>query len=295
MTGALISGALVGLGLWCVVAGWQLRRPSLATVVANLDGAAPTRSGRARLDEIATALPLAPGGAAVADLRLLRRDPASWATERLTVAVAGGVAGLAWIGVVGSVLSLPLWIRLVFVLVLTAAGTALPLLTLRSQAASRREEIRVALGAYLDLVAVALSAGAGVEEAMVDAAKIGSGVGFSEVGDALNAARRAGEPAWVALGRLGTELGIGELADLASTLALVGTEGARARETLLARARGLRRDQIAAAEAAAARRTEAAYVPVALQFVGFLSSSTPPCFVWPKACPDQLTGKVPPP
>jgi Flp pilus assembly protein TadB len=165
---------------------------------------------------------------------------------------------------------MPLWIRLAFVLALAAAGTMLPIVTLRSQAAARREEIRLALGAYLDLVAVALSAGAGVEEGMVEAAKIGHGVCFTEVGDALTAARRAGEPAWVALDRLGHDLGVDEIADLASTLALVGTEGARARETLLARARGLRRDQIAAAEGAAARRTEAAYVPVALQFVGFL-------------------------
>lgn len=270
MIGALITGALVGLGLWCVVVGWQVRRPSLATVVANLDGVTAAKSGRARLDELAAALPLRPRPAAAADLRLIGRDPAAWATERLTVGVVGGIAGLLWVGVVGSVLSLPLWARLAFVVALAAAGSTLPILTLRSQAAGRRGQIRAALGAYLDLVAVALSAGAGVEEAMADAAKTGSGVGFTEIGDALNAARRAGEPAWVALGRLGADLGIDELSDLASTLALVGTEGARARETLLARARGLRRDQIAAAEAAAARRTEAAYVPVVLQFVGFL-------------------------
>lgn len=270
MTSALIFGALIGIGAWCVVIGLQARRPSLATVLANLDGVAPTRSGRARLDDLAANLPLAPRAAAATDLALLGRDPASWATERLMVAVAGAIAGLLWVGVVGSAVSMPLWISLVFVLALAAAGTALPIVTLRSQAAARREEIRLALGAYLDLVAVALSAGAGVEEAMVEAAGVGSGVGFAEVADALTAARRAGEPAWVAIDRLGHDLGVDELSDLASTLALVGIEGARARETLLARARGLRRDQIAAAEGAAARRTEAAYVPVALQFVGFL-------------------------
>jgi tight adherence protein C len=130
--------------------------------------------------------------------------------------------------------------------------------------------LRVALGAYFDLVAVALSAGAGVEEAMGEAATIGVGSGFTEISDALTSARRAGEAPWIAIGRLAQDLDIGELRDLASTLSLVGTEGARARETLLARARGLRRDQITAAEAAAARRTEAAYVPVGFQFVGFL-------------------------
>ena len=272
MISALSFGALIGLGAWCVVISLRARRPSLATVLANLEGAAPApaRSGRARFDELAATLPLGPRPAAAADLALLGRDGASWATERLMVCAAAGVAGLLWVGVVGSVLSLPLWVRLAVVVALMSAGTALPVLTLRSQAAARREEIRLALGAYFDLVAVALSAGAGVEEAMIEAAKVGSGVGFTEVSDALIAARRAGQPAWVALDRLGRGLGIDEIADLASTLALVGTEGARARETLLARARGLRRDQIAAAEAAAARRTEAAYIPVALQFVGFL-------------------------
>jgi len=270
MTGALVVGALVGLGIWCVVVGGQVRRPSLATVVSRLDGAPPARSGRARLDDLAAALPLGPRRSAAANLRLLGRDPAGWASERLVVGVLGAIAGLGWTSVVGSALALPLWIRLLFVLGLAAAGTTLPIITLRSQADARRAELRVALGAYLDLVGVALSAGAGVEEAMGDAATIGVGVGFTEISDTLTAARRAGEAPWIALARLAQDLDIGELRDLASTLSLVGTEGARARETLLARARGLRRDQITAAEAAAARRTEAAYIPVGLQFVGFL-------------------------
>jgi Flp pilus assembly protein TadB len=270
MITALITGALVGLGLWCVAVGARLRRPSLATVITNLDGIPPARSGHAFLADIAAALPLTPHRAAEANLRLLGRDPASWTSERLVVGVLAGAAGLLWATVVGSTLALPLWVRLAFVLTLAAAGTALPIMTLRSQADARRAELRIALGAYLDLVAVALSAGAGVEEAMADAAAIGTGPGFNEISDALTSARRAGQPPWLALEHLAHELGIGELRDLASTLALVGTEGARARETLLARARGLRRDQITAAEAAAARRTEAAYIPVGLQFVGFL-------------------------
>jgi Flp pilus assembly protein TadB len=270
MISALITGALVGLGAWCVAVGCRLRRPSLAALITNLDGVAPARSGRAWLDDFAAALPLTPRPAADANLRLLRRDPASWASERLIVGVLAAAAGLLWAAVVGSALGLPVWLRLGFVLALAGAGTALPIVTLRSQADARRAELRVALGAYLDLVAVALSAGAGVEEAMADAATIGTGTGFDEISDALTAARRAGQPPWVPLGQLAHHLDIGELRDLAATLSLVGTEGARARETLLARARGLRRDQIAASEAAAARRTEAASIPVGLQFVGFL-------------------------
>lgn len=270
MTAALIFGALAGLGIWCVAVGLQVRRPSLATVIIHLDGAAPAPSGRARLNDFAAVLPLSPGPNAAANLRVLRRDPASWASERLLVGVLAGIVGVLWTAVVGPALGLAIWLRLLFVVALAAAGTALPILTLRSQADARRAELRAALGAYLDLVAVALSAGAGVEEAMADAATIGSGTGFVEISDALTTARRAGEAPWIALGRLASDLDIGELRDLASTLALVGTEGARARETLLARARGLRRDQITATEAAAARRTEAAYIPTGLQFVGFL-------------------------
>ena len=270
MTEALIFGALVGLGIWCVAVGLQVRRPSLATVITRLDDAPPAPTGRARLNDFVGTLPLSPRPNAAANLRILGRDPASWATERLLVGVLAGFAGILWTGVVGSALGLPIWLRLLLVVALSTAGMGLPIVTLRSQADARRAELRTALGAYLDLVAVALSAGAGVEEAMIDAATIGSGSGFVEISDALTAARRAGEAPWIALGRLAADLDIGELRDLASTLDLVGTEGARARETLLARARGLRRDQITAAEAAAARRTEAAYIPTGLQFVGFL-------------------------
>jgi tight adherence protein C len=270
MIEALVAGAVIGIGAWCIAVGVRVRRPSLATVISQVEGSAVGPSGRARFDALAVSSPLAPRPAAAANLRILGRDPEAWASERLVVGVGAGLVGILWTAVIGPTIAMPLWMRLGFVLALIAGGTALPIITLRSQADARRAELRVALGAYLDLVAVALSAGAGLEESMADAATIGTGTGFTEIGDALTSARRAGEPPWIALGRLAHNLDMPELRDLASTLALVGTEGARARETLLARARGLRRDQITNAEAAAARRTEAAFIPVGLQFAGFL-------------------------
>src|SRR5688572_26615590 len=96
MTAALIFGALAGLGIWCVAVGLQVRRPSLATVIIHLDGTPPAPSGRARLNDFAAVLPLSPGPNAAANLRVLRRDPASWASERLLVGVLAGIVGVLW-------------------------------------------------------------------------------------------------------------------------------------------------------------------------------------------------------
>jgi tight adherence protein C len=287
---ALFLGAGFGLGLFCIGSALRLRRPQLAAVLARLD-ATPTpispsrdaalgrRFGR-HAAEALDSIGLRPPHGAEADLRVLGRTAESLAAERLTVALAGAALAAACSQVLaGSGVPLPLGVRLGFILTLAAGGFHLPLFTLRSVAAERRRQARVGVGAYLDLVGVALSAGSGVEEAMVDAAGMADGWVFEELAAALSAARRSGEPPWAALGRLGADLGVAELAELAATLSLAGTEGARARDSLLAKARSLRRDQLAEAEATALRRTEAAHLPLVLQLVGFVALLLYPAFL----------------
>ena len=290
MITVLLLGAGFGLGLFCIGSALRLRRPRLAAVLARLEATPPPTAGgadpaltrqfgRHAVDALEH-LGFHVARGAEADLRVLGRTFESLAVERLTVALCGAALGAASSQILAtSGVPLPLGVRLGFTLVLAAGGFHLPLFTLRSVAADRRRQARIGVGAYLDLVGVALSSGAGVEEAMVEAARIGDGWVFDELAAALTAARRSGEPPWAALGRLGADLGVVELAELAATLSLAGTEGARARDTLLAKARSLRRDQLAQSEATALRRTEAAHLPLVLQLVGFVALLLYPAFL----------------
>jgi hypothetical protein len=60
------------------------------------------------------------------------------------------------------------------------------------------------------------------------------------------------------------------LSELAAALHLAGSEGARVRATLTARAASLREHELADAEAAAASATERMSLPVVALFGGFL-------------------------
>src|ERR1700752_2661960 len=99
-------------------------------------------------------------------------------------------------------LALPLWSAVI----LAAAGFAVPLLSLRMEADQRRRGFRHALSCFLDLVAVRLPGGAGVESALGDSADAGHGWAFTELRRALTEARLNGDPPWTGLERLGNEL-----------------------------------------------------------------------------------------
>jgi len=87
---------------------------------------------------------------------------------------------------------------------------------------------------------------------------------------ALGTARDGGLPPWDALAGLGAELGVPQLVEVATTVQLAGTEGARIRQALTARGASLRRHEQAEAESAANAMTERLFVPGALLLLGFL-------------------------
>jgi tight adherence protein C len=90
------------------------------------------------------------------------------------------------------------------------------------------------------------------------------------MGRALATARESGTAPWAALEALGREIRVPELVELATTVQLAGTEGARIRQSLSARAASLRRHEQAEAESAANAMTERLFLPGALLLVGFL-------------------------
>jgi tight adherence protein C len=140
----------------------------------------------------------------------------------------------------------------------------------RHQARERRDAFKQSLGSFLDLVVISLAGGAGVESALRDAASIGRGWSYVQLHNALETTVLTGETPWAVLSRLGVELSVPELTELAASLSLAGTEGARVRESLAVKATSLRDHALAEAEADAQSTTEKMAVPVVMLFLGFL-------------------------
>ncbi|MCZ7537754.1 MAG: hypothetical protein M5T61_18775, partial [Acidimicrobiia bacterium] len=144
-----------------------------------------------------------------------------WAPATFGLIALGGV-DVTWV--------LPLWVSIV----LGAVALVVPALEVRAEAAERRRSFRHALGCFLDLVAVRLAGGAGVDSALAGSAAAGDGWAFAELRQALTDARLRGEPSWNGLAHLGEAIGVGELQELAATAGLAGDEGARVRVSIAA-------------------------------------------------------------
>jgi Flp pilus assembly protein TadB len=138
------------------------------------------------------------------------------------------------------------------------------------EASRRRAAFRHALSAYLNLVRILLAGGAGVDGALSDAAAAGEGWAFGHISRALTVARLTRTTPWARLRQLGDELGIPELAELAASISLAGTEGAKVRGSLAAKAAALRTRELADAEGHAQSATERMSLPVVVLFAGFL-------------------------
>jgi tight adherence protein C len=300
VTLALLSGGAVGAGLFLVLRGLFPRRPSLAESLARLrqlpepeplaetgrEGGTTARIGWPLGRLLARAGPawLVPTKVR-ADLAICGRSPERQLAEQASLAIFGvllipAFSAALLLGGIDLPLAAPVWLSLCC----GVAGFVLPDLGVHAEAARQRRDFRHALSSFLDLVVVALAGGAGVETALHDAAAVGTGWPFAAIGRALETARRSRETPWSALGRLGAELGINELSELAASLALAGTEGARVRSSLSAKALSLRAHELSDAEGAEQATTEQMSLPVVLLFAGFL------CFIAYPAIEHVLTG-----
>ncbi len=283
MTAALSLGALFGLS---VVAAWRLLRPPPPPLQAALDrlqrrpGAIaiqPVEDGGVISQRLGRGLRAVLEGFGV-DLGGL--GPELRVTGRSLDQHLGGKALLALTGL----LLPPAWTALVAVggvrvgtgltlgaaVVFAVAGFVVPDLLLRVHAGERRRDFSTALGSYLDLVVISLAGGSGVESSLRDAAHIGHGWAFTHLRGAIEATRLTGESPWSAFARLAADLGVAPLAELAASVSLAGTEGARVRDSLAAKAASLRDRQLSEAEADAQSATERMAVPTVLLLAGFM-------------------------
>src|SRR5262249_48144853 len=212
------------------------------------------------------------GGRVLPDLPICGRTPQQHLAEKATTALvglvlppllalalpsvgAGRLPGLVWTG--GAVL-------------LALAGFYAPDAGVTTEAAKRRGDARHALSGFLDLTVIGLAGGAGVEQALAQAAGTGRNPTTTAIRRALEQAAVRREPLWVPLDRLGTTLGLAELRELAASLSLAGTEGAKIRASLAAKAAALRIRLLTDIETHAQAATERMSLPLVVMFAGFL-------------------------
>jgi Flp pilus assembly protein TadB len=304
MTGIVLAGALAGIGLFLLVIALQrpqTRGSAAPAALARMDSersrqrevtlAARTgtrltgtlgpeterRSGvlvrqtglviRRQLDAAGIRLP----AGLRADLSLLGRPVESHLALTLFGALLGGGGLLVFSSLVVSVIpGAPLSTPLVVTVIGAIVGGLLPTAQAASRATVRRRDFRHVVGSFLDLVALNLSGGRGVPEALNSASSISDGWAMVRLRDCLQMARLQGVTPWLALGELGQETGVAELRDLSAALELVADDGAKVRESLAARAASLRRRELADAEGRAQARSQSMLVAQLLLAVGFL-------------------------
>jgi len=279
VTAALILGVAVGLGVILVATGLLPARLSLAEALGRLDAAPQMRAGQSEVwwvrilgvPFVETSAGRLATRSVRQDLRVIGRSPEEHVARHVLMLAVGllwapATFGLMALGGVDVSFVLPVWVSLVFGLV----ALVIPTLAVRAEAADRRRSFRHALGCFLDLVAVRLAGGAGVDSALAGSAAAGDGWAFAEIRQALTEARLRGEPSWNGLAALGDAIGVTELQELAASAGLAGDEGARVRVSIAAKARSIRMRGLADAEGAAQSASERMSLPVVLLMTGFI-------------------------
>lgn len=274
----LLAGSLFGAGIAAALRAIRHMRPAAATsatLTAAFAGSAPGRPlpevVRERALGLFGAVGLDPRRRLAADLAITERSAeahcvrslaaALWFASLGTAAVAAfdaaglGVPPVALVGVAGLGL---------------IGGIAVAEFVLRQEAANRREEFRQDLSAFCELMVLLLAAGAGVESSLTGAAAAGDDWTWQRIRSALRESQRTGQPVADALVRVGSQLGVVELEELGTAVALAATSGGRLRASLAARSEALRLRELARQQAEGARASERMTFPVVALAVGYL-------------------------
>ncbi len=282
MTGgqlAIGGGLLVGLGLVLAVRAWRPAPPALAAALAQLSGgAAPLPSVAASTRwwlpaGWASRLAARPGwkvGCSDEDLAILGWTREQLTARKLTLAAAGLLAPsalsvvLAVLGL-GGIAAFP-----------AVAGVAIAVIGWRTPSAEAKEladrarvAFRTNLEFFLTLVAGERRARGSVEQALDEAVRVSGTAAFGAMRRVIRRADLAGEKPWAALRRLGEELAVPELKNLAD-IAATAADGAAVYQTLLAAARTLRHTELAQARTEANLISERMARPLSLLVFGLM-------------------------
>jgi len=196
VTPALVVGALTGAALFLLIFALIPRRAGLARRVAAFDaGRSPApRTVSYPGDSKESAFSKRLGAALArfcaeqgwefrplrANLALVGKSFENYLATKVLLGLLGLLLPLLTLVALGFVglhlpVIIPVWVALIFAL----GFFLLPDLELKQQVDKRRRDFRHAIGAFLDLVAMNLSGGRGVPEALMAASEIGEGWAFS--------------------------------------------------------------------------------------------------------------------
>lgn len=285
MTWILLCGAVAGAGVWLLLSRSPAFGATAASELARLDvqrrrgvpTVAVTHDEDSRAQRLGTRLAglLADRGIELpgsirSDLAVMNRPIDTHLASTLVAGIVGAFAPALALspfilaGAIGA--ALPLWLALLGI----AGGVVIAQLQLHSEATERRRDFRHVVSAFLDLVSMNLAGGRGVPEALSAAAGVSEGWGMVRLRETIDNARLQGITPWTALGRLGDEMKVEELRDLAAALALVAEDGAKVRDSLTARAASMRQRELADSEARAQERSQSMLVAQLLLASGFL-------------------------
>lgn len=283
---SLLCGAAIGLGITLLVRVFSKPLPGVAATLGRLDRNRPTRlalTGSAaqredRLDRVRESVGgrleaemTARGwtlGRVRADLDVMNRSMTTHLGTKALLALAAFIwfpATFVLLGYASNV-----GVPVVVAIVAGAAGFVVPDLALRREAELRRRDFRHVVGAFLDLVAMNLAGGRGLPEALLAASSFGDHWAMVRLRQALSNARIMGLTPWESIARLGRDLGVDELRDLASALALAGDEGARIKSSLMSRAESMRRKELVDVEGAAGESSQSMLMAQLLMCIAFL-------------------------
>jgi len=289
VTAVVLLGLCAGAAAIGVAYGLTRRRMSLEGVLDSWDR--PVPAGRADPRAPAGMVPARErlGGTIVArvlggrwaghrwilrarsDLEITGSAPEQFVTRIVVLVGCCALAPLVlWLMAALTGLGLPTAAAALCVVVGVPTAVALPVSDLIRRATDRRRHFRIVIASFVDLVVLGLAGGVGIDGALHAASQVSTDWAAQRIGRTLLAARDGGAAPWEALEVLGRELLVPELVELVTTVQLAGTEGARIRDSLTARAASLRRHEQADAESAANAMTERLFLPGALLLLGFL-------------------------
>lgn len=264
----MLAGAGFGLGVALMWYGLRPPRPALAVALERLRHPPQRLTRRQRRYRLLGA-PLArlglPSTRMRQDLALVEKDTDTFLAEQAVIAGLGALAAPTLAGLWGAGGLVPLWLSLAGGLVgyRWAAGRV------QQAARLRRDELVHVLSVVQDLVTTSLAGGAGIDEALDDATGVCTGWAAERLRRTLRTARRAREPVWQALTRLGEQTGVSELTEFANAINLAGSQGTRVRDALAAHAATARTRATARMETEARAAGVRMSFPVLLLALGY--------------------------
>jgi tight adherence protein C len=258
---AVVWPLLGGIGLLLLLTAQPIGRPrpSLASRLAALRPDTPPRVREATAFaspalERLLAPPLRMAGTVGLRLAELAGVPTDRLARRLRLAgepggpalhvgqkVFGGLVGLALLPTLNQLQITPFgrWPAWLW-LVAGVGGFLAPDADLARKIARRRRELLAGLGAASEFLALAVSAGCGLEQALAETAQAGSGPFFAELSRRLSLARLQGQQGVDAITAMAREIDLPELAALAGALQAGARQGTPVLQTLRAQAHAAR-------------------------------------------------------